>query len=291
METEREDDSGAPMHPPEERADLVLRLLLKFQIPEQQLPVKCVALTPERCTKQPSIRFVASRHESLQMMARYQFMKDGGSREGGIVATHAHHLLFMRHCVCRIRNQNCFASEEERANQLPLRSHHFHPPGIARELRHRYQIVVVDKLDCFKSEISDQLRLLSRFHISVLYMLECFLPVIAVTQLARGLLHFIFAPGEFFVRNSDQLLGCVGNHFRLQFAHEGIVANRIAHNVAGVARSSTCRARTLKATAAALAATSSTSGHATASGSPSALLSGLACAAGGAESHYSFTQE
>src|SRR5262249_41988207 len=69
-------------------------------------------------------------------------------------------------------------------------------------------------------------------------------------------------------------------------------ANRIANNVAGVAGPRSCRTRTLKASATALPATSSTSGRAAAAArSLSSLLSGLACAAGGAESHYSLTQE
>src|SRR5437762_3043316 len=67
------------------------------------------------------------------MMAGYQFVKDGRPREGRIVTAHAHHFLFVRHGVGRIRNQNCLATEEERADQLAFRGQHLHEPRFAAD--------------------------------------------------------------------------------------------------------------------------------------------------------------
>src|ERR1043166_2021934 len=76
MKTEREDDARAAVHAPEEHPDFLLRRLREAEVPHQQFPVKRVALTPERRSKDRSIRFVSRRHETLQMMARNQLVKN-----------------------------------------------------------------------------------------------------------------------------------------------------------------------------------------------------------------------
>src|SRR5262252_3270017 len=81
VKTERKNNASAAMHPPEERADLVLRLLLEFQVPEEQFPVESVAFRPEGRAEQSAIRFVTSSHEALEVMTRNQLMKDSGARE------------------------------------------------------------------------------------------------------------------------------------------------------------------------------------------------------------------
>src|SRR5438105_4511790 len=48
METEREEDAGAAVHPPEEHSDTVLRRLCEVQIPQQHLPVERPAFDIER---------------------------------------------------------------------------------------------------------------------------------------------------------------------------------------------------------------------------------------------------
>src|SRR5258706_1963194 len=65
MEAQRKDDARAAMHAPKERTDLFFRLLLKLQIPKQQLPIERVAFSPERRAEQASIWFVARSHEPL----------------------------------------------------------------------------------------------------------------------------------------------------------------------------------------------------------------------------------
>src|SRR6184192_3395826 len=98
-------------------------------------------------------------------MTGYQFMKDRGACKVYVVPAHAHHLLFMRHCVRGEGNENCLAAEEERTHELSLRRHHLHTPGVARQLWHRYEIVIVDKLDCFERQIPDHLRLFARLDV------------------------------------------------------------------------------------------------------------------------------
>src|SRR5437868_15122599 len=101
------------MHAPEKHSDAILWRLRKFQIPKEQLPIERITLGPERCAEQAAIGSIARRHESLQVMTGNQFMKDGGAREVNVVPTHAHHLLLVRHCVRRKRDQDCFAAENE----------------------------------------------------------------------------------------------------------------------------------------------------------------------------------
>src|SRR5437867_7004689 len=126
MKTEREDDAGATVHAPEQHADLVLRILSEVQVPEEKFPVESISLAPERSAKDTSIRFVASGHEALQVMARDQLVKDCSTREVAVVAAHAHHLLFLRHRVGREGNQDCFTTKKEWADELALGIHHLH---------------------------------------------------------------------------------------------------------------------------------------------------------------------
>src|SRR5215471_16073922 len=183
METERKDDARAAVHPPEERTDLVLRLALKLEVPEQQLPIKRVPLSPEWRAEKRAIRPIARGHEALEMMAGNQFMKDGGARKRRIVAAHAHHLLFMRHGVGRVRHENGFTAQKERADELSIRRHHLHAPRVTRKLRHGHQVVIVDELYGFLSEGANKFRLFAGFDVGVLHVLERFFPIVAIAEL------------------------------------------------------------------------------------------------------------
>src|SRR5687767_12139815 len=68
MEAQRENDSRAAVHVPEQHANLVLRRLRKVHVPKQKLPVKRPAFAPKWCAEQASIWLVALSHEALQMM-------------------------------------------------------------------------------------------------------------------------------------------------------------------------------------------------------------------------------
>src|SRR5437588_11534405 len=103
-------------------------------------------------------------------------MKDGRERKVYVVAAHAHHLLLVGDGVGGKGNQDRFAAEKEWTDELALRRHHLHPPGVARELRHSYQIVIVDELDGFQREVANHLRLLARLDVMILDVLERFLP-------------------------------------------------------------------------------------------------------------------
>src|SRR5688572_31226434 len=121
------------MHMPEKRSDLVLRCLRKVHVPKQELPVKRPTFTPKWSTKQPAIWFVTRGHEPLQVMTGNQFVMHCGAREVRVVATHAHHFLFMRHRAGWIRNLDNFAAEKERTNKLAFRRQHLHPPRVFRK--------------------------------------------------------------------------------------------------------------------------------------------------------------
>src|ERR1051325_12045301 len=104
------------MHAPEEHPDSLLGCLSETQIPQQQLPVKRVALGPERRPEDCAIRFIARSHEALQVMPRNELVMDGRAREIDVVAAHAHHLLLVRHRVGWKRHQYGFAAEKERTD-------------------------------------------------------------------------------------------------------------------------------------------------------------------------------
>src|ERR1044071_1412991 len=140
------------MHAPEEHSDTLLRRLRKTEIPQQQFPVKRVPLAPERRAEDGTIWFVTRGHESLKVMSGDELVMDRGAREIDVVAAHAHHLLLVRQPVGRKRDQNRFAAEKERTDELSFRRHHFHPPRFFREFGHGYEIVIFDKLDRFESE-------------------------------------------------------------------------------------------------------------------------------------------
>ena len=78
--------------------------------------------------------------------------------------------------------------------------------------RNSHQIVVFDKLDRFEREIANHFRLLAGFDVKVLDVFERFVPIVAVAEFARGLLHFVFAPGHLFFADGDQFFRRVGNH-------------------------------------------------------------------------------
>src|SRR5215510_6499596 len=147
MKTEREDDARAAVAAPEEESDAVFGSLRELHVPEQQLAIKRPALAPEGRAEQPAIWLVARSHKALQVMARDQFVMHGRAREVGVVATHAHHLLLVRHRVGWIGYLDHLAAQEERADQLSFGRHHLHPPRLASQWRHRDQIVLLDEVN------------------------------------------------------------------------------------------------------------------------------------------------
>src|SRR3954469_5738319 len=78
VKPEREDDPGAPVHPPEHEADAVLRRLGKAALVEDHLPVDRPPLGPERRAEHAALRLVARLHELLQVVPRDQLVVDGG---------------------------------------------------------------------------------------------------------------------------------------------------------------------------------------------------------------------
>src|SRR5216684_2095452 len=81
MKAEREDDPRRAMHAPEEHANPVLRRFGEVHIPQQHLPVERAALAPERRGEKRTICSITRGHEALQMMPRYQLVKDRRARE------------------------------------------------------------------------------------------------------------------------------------------------------------------------------------------------------------------
>src|SRR5215813_565240 len=182
MKTERENDSGTSMHTPEQHANPVLGGFRKIQIPKQHLPIERITFGPKRSTEQASIRSISGRHESLKMMAGDEFVKNCGASKVNIVTSHAHHFLLVGHRVSRERYLNYLTTEKERTHELTLRSHHLHPPGVSCQIGNSDKIVIVDELDRFDGQISNQRWLLSRFDVLCLHILQRFMPVIAITQ-------------------------------------------------------------------------------------------------------------
>src|SRR2546430_16940639 len=115
--------------------------------------------------------------------------------------------------------------------------------------------MIIDELDCFDRQAANHLGLLARLDVMVLDVLERFLPIVAITKIARSLLHLVLAPGHFLVGDPDQFFGSVGNHFRLQFAEQRFAPDRITDDVARVSRSCLRCRRSLKTAATALAGT------------------------------------
>src|SRR6516225_11748148 len=98
VKTERENDARASVHSPEQRANTVFSGLLKFHVPQQELPIERPALRDERCSADgASVGAVPSRHVALKVVARDELVEDGGARERNIVPAHAHHLLLEGH--------------------------------------------------------------------------------------------------------------------------------------------------------------------------------------------------
>src|ERR1700722_9545124 len=99
MEAERKNDARTAMHPPEQRADALLRSGVKSEIPIKQSPIKRIALDPEAGAECLTVRPVARGHELLQPVAGNEFVEDRGAREVRVVAAHAHHALVIGHGV------------------------------------------------------------------------------------------------------------------------------------------------------------------------------------------------
>src|SRR5262245_37168016 len=99
MEVQREDDAGTAVHPPDQEADAIFRRAREAHLVEHELPVERVALGPEGGAKRATIWLVTGGHESLQVVARNQFMVDGGPRKMDVVAAQALQLGIVGHRV------------------------------------------------------------------------------------------------------------------------------------------------------------------------------------------------
>ena len=74
VKLERENDTGAAVHAPEEHANFVLCIAGELQVPEQHFPPECPALAPERRLKNGSIGPVALIVEALQVVTGDQLV-------------------------------------------------------------------------------------------------------------------------------------------------------------------------------------------------------------------------
>ena len=157
VEAQREDDAGAAVHAPEEHADAVLGRLGEAAVPEQELPVECPALAPERRVEQPAVRLVPRGHVTLEMMARDHLVKDGGAGEVDVVAAHAHQLRFVGHGVGRKRDDDR-SRRPVKKGFTSWRSGDIivHPPRVAAERGDRDEVVAVEVVDRLERQVADQ---------------------------------------------------------------------------------------------------------------------------------------
>ena len=98
---------------------------------------------------------------------------------------------------------NRLATKKERTNQLALRRHHLHPPGVAGQLRDGHQVVIVNELDRFQRQFAYQVGLLARLDVERLHILERLHPIVAVAKLARRAFHLGFTPRVLLVGDLD----------------------------------------------------------------------------------------
>src|SRR6266540_1178851 len=89
VETERKNDARTAVHSPEQRADAVFGRFVKFQIPQQKLPIERPAFAGKWRREESAIRAIARRHESLQLVAWDQLVKHGRAGKRYVVAAHA----------------------------------------------------------------------------------------------------------------------------------------------------------------------------------------------------------
>src|SRR5689334_9329749 len=75
VEAQREDDSRAPVHSPEQGANTVLWRNVEVVIPREHLPVQRLSLAPERSVESLTPRVVSVRHEPLQVMTGIQLVE------------------------------------------------------------------------------------------------------------------------------------------------------------------------------------------------------------------------
>ena len=216
------------MHAPEEHADPVLGRFGEALVPEQQLPVESPALGPERRVEQPAIGLVARGHVLLQVMAGNHLVKDRRAREVDIVAAHAHQLCLVRHRA--VGNETLMTSPPVKNGFTSCCS------GDIMAIRHESrqscgngdQVVRVEIFDRLDRQVADQGGLLAGLDVHRLDVLEGRSPVVAVAHVARGLFHFVLAPGELGLGELDQLFGRVRDHLELELAQEGLAADRVA---------------------------------------------------------------
>ncbi len=169
-------------------------------------------------------------------MAGNQFVLHRGAGEVHVVAAHGLQLRVVRHGVGRVGNGDDFAAGEERGEQLPLRRHHLHPPGFPAQRRHGDQIVLDYVIGRFLSQVADQSRLLAWLDVQRLDFLDGFLPIVAKTHGARGLLHLGLAPGILFLGQVDDLLRGVRDQLAGQLSNECLAADGPAVDAAVVRR-------------------------------------------------------
>src|SRR6266568_1301764 len=113
METKRENNAGAAVHPPEKRANTLLRSCVESMIPEVHLPIEGVALDPKASEEELPVRPVTSSGELLEPVAGNKFVENCGMCKAWIVAAHAHQALVKGHGVGWITDADGVATGEE----------------------------------------------------------------------------------------------------------------------------------------------------------------------------------
>ena len=122
--------------------------------------------------------------------------------------------------------------EEVRIDKLSLRGHHLHSPRLLRQVGDRQQVAVLHEVRGLDGQVVDQPRLLARRHIRVFDVVEGGLPVVAVSQFARGREHLSHAPLVLRFGNGDQLLRGVRDHRVVKQGQQFLSSHRIPDNTA-----------------------------------------------------------
>src|SRR6476646_5713852 len=111
------------------------------------------------------------------MVPGIQLVKDSRVREMRIVAAKAHHLVFFRHLVGRIRNENLLAAEEEWSNALTSWTHHLHVPVFFRKLWYRHPVMLRKEIFGLSREVADEIGLLAGLDVGLLHLFHRRFPV------------------------------------------------------------------------------------------------------------------
>ena len=216
VEPEADDDAGAAVHPPEQRADLLFRRGEVTVVPQQHLPVQCPAFYEERRTKARAIGGMASRHVELKVVAGNEFMRSHQLHEGPGVSPHRFELPLVRHRLVGIGDLDprpAVGGIGQRA--LGLGTEHSHSPQVLGSFGDGDQLMFFEETDRLFRLGHRQGELPPRRHVVGLDLCQR-LRGRRTTELRGGLRHLRLAPGELGLAGLDQVAGAVGDHLRLE---------------------------------------------------------------------------